>query len=424
MIHENSNIIQQFMNPIVEKIHHKKPFLSKMSQLCIEKITTWIKDSEKSFENTEIKETILDKKGELPKGKYYYHIPYKIKHYIENNDWVGKQYSFSIQNRVFTIHCIYPTNNIQQENEIIEWFDMIKKQIYSWLFIACSQSNEECSKDVSIYLYFTDFKKQFPHKKEILGENHVNSAYTFSCKLNKNGNNEMYLYRKEEWFKVFIHECFHAFSLDFSHMDTRKIDKELTRIFPLHLDVRFFETYSETWAEILNVIYYVYYHENMKLSKIMECLKIEQVHSLFQMVKILKYNEISYNELYENSEKAKTKRIHNYKEYTPIFSYYILKCICMMNVGEFIEWSYVGNKGSLNINKNPLITTETNMNLFVDFIKKRYNHVVFLNFVKEMEHYHYVVSNNYKHLKKNTKTSEKIYFLLKNLRMSVFEKAS
>ena len=424
MNHENSSILQQFMNPIVEKIHHKKTFLSKISQLCIEKINTWITDSEKSFENTEIKETILDKNSELPKGKYYYHIPYKIKHHIENIEWIGKQYSFSIQNRVFTIYCIHPINNIHQENEIIAWFDMIKKQIYSWLFIACSQSKEECSKNLSIYLYFTDFKKQFPHKKEILGENHVNSAYTFSCKLNKNGNNEIYLYRKEEWFKVFIHECFHAFSLDFSHMDNGNVDKKITKIFPLHLDVRFFETYSETWAEILNVIYYVYYHENMKLSKIMECLKIEQVHSLFQMVKILKYNEISYNELYENSEKAKTKRIHNYKEYTPIFSYYILKCICMMNVGEFIEWSYLANRGSLNINNNPLVTTEINMDLFVDFIKKRYNDVVFLSYVKEMEKYYYIILNKYKHLKKNTKLNETNFFVLNNLRMSVFEKAS
>jgi hypothetical protein len=168
----------------------------------------------------------------------------------------------------------------------------------------------------------------------------------------------------------------------------------------------------------------VYDNGTVKMSKIIEYLKIEQVHSLFQMVKILKYNEISYNELYENTEKAKTKRIHNYKEYTPVFSYYILKCICMMNVGEFIEWSYLANRGSLNINNNPLVTTEINMDLFVDFIKKRYNDVVFLSYVKEMEKYYYIILNKYKHLKKNTKTSEKIYFLLNNLRMSVFEKAS
>jgi hypothetical protein len=93
-------------------------------------------------------------------------------------------------------------------------------------------------------------------------------------------------------------------------------------------------------------------------------------------------------------------------------------------VGEFIEWSYLANRGSLNINNNPLVTTEINMDLFVDFIKKRYNDVVFLSYVKEMEKYYYIILNKYKHLKKNTKTSEKIYFLLNNLRMSVFEKAS
>lgn len=427
MIHENSITLKKFINTFTEKfekIFYKKPFLSKISQHYIEKINTWIKDSEKSFEKTEIKESILDKNSELPKGNYYYHIPYKIKHTIETNKWIGKKYTFSIKDRMFTIYCIHPTNSIQNEHEIMAWFEIIKKQIYSWLFIACSQSKKECSKDLSIYLYFTDFKKQFSHKKEILGENHVNSAYTFACKLSENGNNEMYLYRKEEWFKVFIHECFHAFSLDFSNMDNKiikKIDKEIIKIFPLHIDVRFYETYTETWAEILNIIYYLHNNGIIKMTKIIECLKMEQIHSLFQMVKILKYNEINFNELYEDSEKAKTKRIHNYKEYTPVFSYYILKCICMMNVGEFIEWSYLANRGSLNINNNPLIDTETNMNLFVGFIQKKYNDSVFLNSIQHMEYYHYAISNNYKNLKKNTKTSEKMFFLLNNLRMSIFD---
>ena len=426
MIHENSITLQKLLTPItekLEKIHQKKPFLSKTSQQCIEKIIAWIINSNKSFEKTEIKETVLDKNSELPKGKYYYHIPYKIKHHIENNNWIGKQYIFSIKNRVFTIYCIHPIDESDDETEILSWFDVIKKQIYSWLFIACSQSNEECSKHLSIYLYFTDLKKQIPRNKDVLGENHVSTAYTFGCKFNENGNNEIYLYRKEEWFKVFIHECFHAFSLDFSYMDNEivKIEKKITKIFPLHLDLRFYETYTETWAEILNIIYYVYYNENVKMVKIIDSLRMEQTHSLFQMVKILKYNEISYKELYEDNETAKIKRIYNYNENTSVFSYYILKCICMMNVGDFIEWSFMSNGESLNISKNPLVNTETNMNLFVNFIQKRYNDVVFLNLVKHMEHYYNTISNNYKHLKKNTKTCEKTFFLLNNLRMSIFE---
>jgi hypothetical protein len=427
MYNQDSILLQKCLTPIYEKyqeIQEKKIFLSKISQIFIEKIIQWIEDSEKSFEKIEIDESILDKTNELPKGKYYYHIPYKIKHHIENMNWVGKKYTFPIKNRIFTIYCIHPTDSFQTENKIYKWFESIKKYIYSWLYIACMQSNEECSKNMNIYLYFNDFKKQFPEKKEVLGENHINTAYTFACKINENGNNEMYLYRKEEWFKVFIHETFHSFSLDFSNINNnmlKKIDKQIMQIFPLHLDVRFYETYTESWAEILNIIYVVYFSQtNKKMSKIIECLKMEQIYSLFQMIKILKYNEISYNELYENNEKAKMKRIYNYKEYTPVFSYYILKCICMMNVGEFIEWSYITNRRSLSFTNHALSNIEINMNLFVEFIKKRYNKTHFLRGIKHMENYYDLILNHCMNNKTNTKTNKNMFFILHNLRMSMF----
>lgn len=423
-MNQDSDILHQFIKPICEKYQEKqekKHFLSKISQIFIEKIIQWIKDSETSFENTQIEELILDN-NELPKGKYYYHIPYKIKHHIENMNWVGKRFTFSIKNRIFTIYCIHPTESFQTETKIYKWLETVKKYIYSWLYIACMQSNEECSKNMNIYLYFTDFKKQFPEKKEVLGENHVNTAYTFACKISENGNNEMYLYRKEEWFKVFIHECFHAFSLDFSKINSamiKKIDKQIMQIFPLHLDVRFYETYTETWAEILNIIYIVYFSQTTKpMHRIIECLKMEQMHSLFQMIKILKYNEISYNELYEMTEKAKMKRMYHYKEYTPVFSYYILKCICMMNVGEFIQWSYITNRASLNMNNDVLIKIETKMDLFVEFIKKNYNKAQFLRAIKNMEQYYELILYDY--IKNNKKKNKDEFFIFHNLRMSMF----
>lgn len=423
-MNQDSEILHQFIKPIFEKYQEKqekKHFLSKISQIFIEKIIQWIKDSETSFENTQIEELILDN-NELPKGKYYYHIPYKIKHHIENMNWVGKKYTFSIKKRIFTIYCIHPTESFQTETKIYKWLETVKKYIYSWLYIACMQSNEECSKNMNIYLYFTDFKKQFPEKKEVLGENHVNTAYTFACKISENGNNEMYLYRKEEWFKVFIHECFHAFSLDFSNINSsmiKKIDKQIMQIFPLHLDVRFYETYTETWSEILNIIYIVYFSQTTKpMHRIIECLKMEQMHSLFQMIKILKYNEISYNELYEMTEKAKMKRMYHYKEYTPVFSYYILKCICIMNVGEFIQWSYITNRGSLNMNNDVLIKIETKIDLFVEFIKKNYNKAHFLRAIRNMEQYYELVLYDY--IKNSKKKHKDEFYIFHNLRMSMF----
>ena len=408
MFHPDSVFLQKFMDPIIKKYNEnreKTSFLSKTSKIFIEKIIAWMEDAENSFSKTYIQETGLEI---LPKGDKYYHIPEKVKSHIERIRWLGKKLSFSIGIRKFNVFLVHPLS--QTESKINKWFDEIKKRIYCLLFISSMESTKECSKTLNIYLYFTDLKKKFP-ENGTLGEMNVNSAYTFACSLKESGENEMYLYRKEEWFKVFIHESFHAFGLDFSNM-SRDIhystDRQILKLFPLHIDLRFYETYTELWAEIINIIYIVFSSKiKNKMAKIIEFLKIDQLFSLFQVLKILKYNHISYNELYEMTESAKMKRIHHYKESTPIMAYYILKSICMMNVDEFIEWTTESNKGSLNFRK-----TESNIGSFIHFIRERYNREDFLKAVEFTEDYY--------SLQKKDKFSDS-YDILNNLRMSIFE---
>ena len=411
MFHPDSQILQKFMDPIVKKYNEnreKKQFLSKSAEIFINKILSWMEDAEDSFSKTYIQETGLDI---LPKGDKYYHIPEKVKGYIERMSWLGKKLSFSIGIRKFNMFLVHPLN--ETESKINKWIDEIKKRMYCWLYIASMESTKGCSKTLNIYLYFTDLKKKFT-ENETLGEINVNTAYTFACSLKESGENEMYLYRKEEWFKVFIHESFHAFGLDFANM-TRDIhyitDRHILKIFPLDIDLRFYETYTELWAEIINIIYIVYCSKTKnKMAKIVEFLKMEQLYSLFQALKILKHNHISYTELYEMTESAKMKRIHHYKETTPIMAYYILKSICIMNVGEFIEWTTESNKGTLNFRK-----TESNISSFINFIRERYNRKDFLKAVEFTEGYYSVLK------KRKFIGGSPDIDILQNLRMSLFE---
>ena len=419
MFHPDSQILQKNMNPIVKKYNEnreKKQILSKTSILFLNKIIKWMEEAEESFSKTSIQEFHLEKENGIPKGKMQYHIPEKVKEHIERMNWVGKKLSFSISDRKFNIFLIHPIKTSQTEYEIYKWFHEIKKRIYCWLYIAILQSTNGCSKTLNIYFYFTDLKKKMAEngKTAILGEINVNTAYTFACSLNKSGENEMYLYRKEEWFKVFIHESFHAFALDFSNMqrDNEFINREIGKIFPLSIDVRLYESYTEMWAEIINIVYIVYNSKTMnKIQKITEFLKMEQLFSLFQACKILKHNHISYTELYEMTEMAKMKRIHNYRETTPILAYYILKSICMMNVGKFIEWTTVSNKGTLNFYK-----TKANMLSYVQFIKERYKTPEYLAAIQFTENYYSTMKNI-----KNKMIGESDFDILDNLRMSMFE---
>jgi hypothetical protein len=365
-----------------------------------------MEDAEISFSKTTIQESILE---EMEKGKKYYYIIDKIKDQMERMNWIGKKVTFFIGEREFTLFLLHPRENLS-DKLILDWINKIIKRIYCWLYIASMESTKGCSKRLNIYFYFTDFKKQFPPENErnaILAEINVNSAYTFSCEISQDGENEMYIYRKEEWFKVFIHETFHAFSLDFSNEVREiqmKIDKNILKIFSLNIDLRLYETYCEMWAEIINIIYIVFSsRSNQKISKIVELLKIEELFSLFQTIKILNYNHISYNELYEMSESAKIKRIYNYKESSPIISYYVLKSIFMMNVGEYIEWTSLSNKGSLNFRK-----TDETFDSYCRFISERYNNSNYLKAIEFIKEYIRINKN------KNRE-------ILNSLKMSIFE---
>jgi len=413
MFHPDSHTLQKFMNPIVKKYQQyreRQPFLSKTSEIFIEKIMGWMEDADKSFHKTTIKETEMDK---LVKGAKYYHIPEYVKDHIERMKWTGKKLSFSIGTRIFHIHLVHPLDT-WDETKIHQWFDEIKQRIYCWLHIASMQSTKGCSKTLNIYIFFTDLKKKFT-ETDILGEMNVNTAYTFACGLSDSGENEMYLYRKEEWFKVFIHESFHAFGLDFANMSRDihfKIDRQVLQIFPLNIDLRLYETYTELWAEIINIIYIIHSSKiKNKMAKIVEFFKMEQLYSLFQAIKILKHNRISYSELYEMTESAKMKRIHHYKESTPIMAYYILKSICIMSIGVFIEWTALKNKGSLNFRK-----TESTLTSFIEFIDDRYNRIDYLKAVEFTEGYYSIM-----HKKKLIGGSSPIIDFLTNLRMSMFE---
>lgn len=425
MYHPDSKTLQKYINPVMKKFYRNRENvkLSKTSEIFVEKILSWMKDAEESYFNARIHESLLEI---LPKGSKYNIIPEKIKDHLERMRWMGKKLSFSIKSRDFDVYLIHPVRG--SEKKIDQWLKSIEKQIYVWLCIASAESTSGCSKHLSIYMYFTEFKKQFPESNQVIDRMNVNTAYTYSCKLSDSGENEIYLFRKEEWFKVFIHETFHSFSLDFSVFDMQGknfFDRNILKIFPLNIDLRFYETYCEMWAEILNVVYIVYGRENNRetkflINRITEYLQFEQIFSLLQVCKILDSLHISYRELYESSEKAKYKRMANYKENTSIMSYYILKSIFMLYFGEFIEWCALNNKGSLNFRK-----TQANVEKYCEFIRERYNSPDFLEAIDFMDDQHDLLRN-----KKISEISRELVLrggenseidILRTLRMSVFE---
>ena len=119
-----------------------------------------------------------------------------------------------------------------------------------------SLSSAKCSKNLELYLYLTPFKKELPdNQMTILDAKHVNTAFTSGCRENT----QIVLYRSEEWFKVFIHETFHNFGLDFSDMNLSSVNKRIKDIFNMNIEYNLYESYCETWARIINTMFFTYF---------------------------------------------------------------------------------------------------------------------------------------------------------------------
>jgi hypothetical protein len=256
----------------------------------------------------------------------------------------------------------------------------------------------------------TTLKKILPSQSKQINQEHANSGFTITC----NSTSEIHIFRDEEWFKVLLHETFHNLGLDFSGIENKPINECIYNIFPMKTEGKYFETYCEMWAEIINVMFVSFVSSKNKkienlITKTSELLNIEREFSMFQCVKILYFFGMTYTDLYEKTPNAIHARMYKYKESTPIFSYFILKSIMMFYVDDYVEWCAGHNHWSLNFDKKQ---KSNNLIEYCGFIREHYNNVDFLYNIDTIE----------KRVFKNKSTSKRVSNdIMQTLRMTVFE---
>ena len=314
-------------------------------------------------------------------------------------------YSFTILNKTINIYFIL---NDLCEKIKKEKYDSYSEFIIIWLFIAIKYAQKDCSDNYSIYLYFTNHHKILPiDKKIIIDRIHVNTAFTRAC----NSPGEIVVFRKEEWFKVLIHETFHTFNLDFSNMYFNETKKHIQQIFNIDTNIDLFEAYTEFWALIIHTIFCSFYliqdkhNINLFLKTAANLIYIERSYSFFQMVKILDYMGIKYNNLHSTDNISVTLKDMCYKDKTNVLCYYIIKLVLLDNYQDFFMWCLENNINLLMFN----IDEKKKQLKFVNFIETHYKTKLFLSRVKKAELL-------FKRLKLMNGT-----YLLKNTRMSAIE---
>ena len=296
-------------------------------------------------------------------------------------------------------------------------YDKYAKQVFMLIAILTHYSSSECSKSLNIFIYLTDFKRIIPDNNyTILGSYNVNGGFTTTC----DKNSEIVVYRKEEWFKVLIHEAFHNLGLDFSKMNTNQFHSKIKQIFPINSKFNIFESYCEFWARILNSAFCSYNVIDNKNDKdafktfLDFFIQIERLFSLFQCNKILKFLGISYQNLYETDNGSHIARENLYKETTNVFAYYIVTAFLLDNYVNVMNWCNKNNLSCFKFNNS-----QRNLDLFYNLIEKSYKRNEFLKNLMCVSNY--ASKLNKKTNKNNKLANNQINNIFKTTRMTIME---
>ncbi len=333
-------------------------------------------------------------------------------------------YSFSLFERTVKVHFIIEEDNVDLK---LEDFTKHIDAIIMWLYILNQYASKQCANNLVIYFYFTSLEKKLPSSNIfILDEVNVNTAFTTTCPKDS----EIVVFRKEEWFKVFIHETFHNFALDFSDMNNTDIHRCILDIFNVKSYVNLYESYTEFWAEIMNALFCSFFSLKDKtnidefLSHSEFLINFEITYSFFQMVKTLDFMGLSYKNLYSKTKASRILRENLYKEKTNVLSYYVIKTILINNYQGFLAWCNSNNFSLLQFKK-----TLSNQKEFCNFIAQNYKTTGFLKGVDDAENFFYTMQKKGTTRGETTRTkptgsvqsNKKLNYILTNLRMSICE---
>ena len=199
------------------------------------------------------------------------------------------------------------------------------------------------SNGLQLTIFMTHFVKKFElYTNKVLGALNINTGLTYPCL--KTG--DIYIYRKHEFFKVFIHETLHSYNVDkllHTNYESNITFQNLIKTFNIapsassYKKIGLNEAITEFWAFILHTFIYCY-NNSLNFVKLIELFerfyKIEVNHSFFQVAKILHVNKLNYAQFLTTITKNGPVL---YNETSHVLSYIFFKSLLIHNVENVIS---------------------------------------------------------------------------------------
>jgi hypothetical protein len=367
-------------------------------------------------------------KDHLSKSKY---IDSSIITYISANISNCKLISYenTINSKKFVLNfIIYDKVNINNLDNIAK--NML---LFIQVLIKISKNlNNEiniCSNDgVSITFFMTPFLKKLniPNNttNEILGANNVNSGFAYICLAS----GSIFIYRKQDFFKVFVHEIVHAYGIDkalHSNFSKNENYNKFLNMFAFAnkdiTNVGINEAITEFWTSLLYLCINSYQvSESLQdyIYNFKRLYKMELLHALYQISKILHYNKLTYNSFINNSNSK-------YSENSHIFSYFIVKTLMLINnehmlnsqlfdLNSIYKLEAIKNNSFINIKlKNDTTTINKLFANLYDYA----NDPIFIKLISNIEAEHLKHYNKYVNKYVNKYANNKTQKINKNIKL-------
>jgi hypothetical protein len=319
---------------------------------------------------------------------------------------------------------------IYNDEIIITKLDLIVEKMLLVLQLIIAISKNDTRNGQHITFFLTPFRKKLNinninnsnnnSNTNVLGAKNVNSGFTYPYLIN----GITFIYRKEEFFKVFIHESIHYYGIDkalykdFSKDSNYNINyNKFINLFNINdhdiVNISINEGLTEYWTFIIHLIA-LSYKKSITLAnfinKFENLYKLELLHIIFQVVKILNYNKLTYSQFL-------TKSSAKYRETSHIFSYYIVKTLLVYNHENLLSSTMF----DINFSNKLNIALKSDINSINSFFINLLSYASDSRFIKLVNKVEtlYNKYNNYKYnySKKNAQDIKKQNIILNNLMM-------
>lgn len=313
-------------------------------------------------QDTKTKTTIEHVSGSSITTETGHFFPDEIKAHIESNTYERYTIVVHMKNTRFEI-LLY--TNVQTDIQRFVYFIRL-------VLVLCSK-DAVLKNEYKMTFILTPYEKACGTRIDCLHPIHVNSGYNYQ--------EVICIYRKEELLKVFIHECFHMFCLDFKNVSV-DFKTMLMPLFHVESDYLLFESLCEFWSRTLNsAIFAFFVTKNIEYEEFERYfnmnLNLERAYSIVQMRHFLSKFDLEYTDLIKGNGPIKS-----YKENTNGICYYVITTILLFNYQQTMNWFIDHNETLLQFTK-----TQKNVYMFYYYLKSVYNSDKFLNSIEYVKKY-------------------------------------